>query len=82
VQLRASGALAQPAPLPPEARLQARQSALRLAEAVDPVCGMTVLAGSSALPFSHEGRAYYFCCAGCRRTFEQDPDAHIKAVLP
>jgi xanthine dehydrogenase accessory factor len=43
---------------------------------------MTVLAGSSALPFSHEGRAYYFCCAGCRRTFEQDPDAHIKAVLP
>jgi xanthine dehydrogenase accessory factor len=82
VQLRASGALAQPAAAPPEERLQARPSALRLAEAVDPICGMTVLAGSSALPFSHEGRTYYFCCAGCRRTFEQDPDAHIKAVLP
>ena len=26
-------------------------------------------------------RTYYFCCAGCRRTFEENPDAYIKAVL-
>jgi xanthine dehydrogenase accessory factor len=82
VQLRASGALAPAAPPPPEEHLQARRSALRLAEAVDPICGMTVMAGASAMPFTYDGRTYYFCCAGCRRTFEQNPDAHIKAVLP
>ena len=51
------------------------------AEAVDPVCGMTVMPGASGLPLEHDARAYYFCCAGCRRTFEEDPDAYIKAVL-
>jgi len=76
VQLRASGAFTDvPAPR------VALATELQLAEAVDPVCGMTVMAGTSSLPFEHDSRTYYFCCAGCRRTFEEDPDAHIKAVL-
>jgi xanthine dehydrogenase accessory factor len=76
VQLRASGALTDvPAPR------VALATELQLAAAVDPVCGMTVLAGTSSLPFEHDRGTYYFCCAGCRRTFEEDPDAHIKAVL-
>ena len=76
VQLRASGALAEvPAP-----RAQPG-SAREPAEAVDPVCGMTVTTGASGLPLEHDGTTYYFCCAGCRRTFEKDPDAYIKAVL-
>src|ERR1700729_1959333 len=45
VQLRASGALAEvPAPR------VARRAELQLAEAVDPVCGMTVMPGPSGLP--------------------------------
>ena len=44
---------------------------------VDPVCGMTVSAESSR-PVRHEGTDYYFCCAGCRQAFEQDPDAYVK----
>jgi xanthine dehydrogenase accessory factor len=76
VQLRASGALAEvPAP-----RAKPR-SGREPAEAVDPVCGMTVTAGASGLPLEHDSRTYYFCCAGCRRTFEEDPHAYIKAVL-
>jgi xanthine dehydrogenase accessory factor len=47
------------------------------AEAVDPVCGMTVATASSR-PLRHDGTDYYFCCAGCRQAFEQDPDAYIK----
>jgi xanthine dehydrogenase accessory factor len=47
------------------------------AEAVDPVCGMTVATASSR-PLRHDGADYYFCCAGCRQAFEQDPDAYIK----
>jgi len=76
VQLRASGALTEvPAPR------VARRAELRPAEAVDPVCGMTVVPGASGLPLEHDTRTYYFCCAGCRRTFEEDPDAYVKAVL-
>ena len=37
--------------------------------------------GAPGLPLEHDARTYYFCCAGCRRTFEEDPDAYIKAVL-
>jgi xanthine dehydrogenase accessory factor len=47
------------------------------AEAVDPVCGMTVATASSR-PLRHYGADYYFCCAGCRQAFEQNPDAYIK----
>ena len=47
-------------------------------EAVDPVCGMTVAMGPSALPFEHEGVTYYFCCAGCRQEFEKEPAAHTR----
>jgi xanthine dehydrogenase accessory factor len=42
---------------------------------------MTVTAAASARPLTRDGVTYYFCCAGCRRTFEENPDAYIKAVL-
>jgi xanthine dehydrogenase accessory factor len=80
VQLRASGALTRvPAP---RGRSQAKQKTeLTLAEAVDPVCGMTVAPNASAIQLEHEGATYYFCCSGCRRAFGETPDAYIKAVL-
>jgi xanthine dehydrogenase accessory factor len=40
-------------------------------EAVDPVCGMTVPADAAHWALEHDGVTYYFCCAGCRRTFEE-----------
>jgi len=81
VKLRASGAFA-PVPAPRSERTsRERRSELRLAEAVDPVCGMTVMASTSAMPLEHNGTTYYFCCAGCRRSFDENPDAYVKAVL-
>ena len=78
VQLRASGALDVPAPREPGS---VPRTELTLAEATDPVCGMTVTPDASGLPLGHDGVTYYFCCAGCRRTFEENPGAYIKAVL-
>ena len=75
VQLRASGAL-RPASQP-EGRPM-RQ--LKLAEAVDPVCGMTVTPNASTLHVEHDGVTYYFCCAGCHRAFTDNPSAYAKAV--
>jgi xanthine dehydrogenase accessory factor len=68
VQLRASGALAAGAPAP---------AAHSVAEAVDPVCGMTVTAGRPGRPLEHEGVTYHFCSAGCRSAFEKDPGAYL-----
>ena len=75
VQLRASGALA-PVPAP----RRAPRAEPEPAEAVDPVCGMTVTASASARPAEHEGVTYYFCCAGCHQKFSENPDAY-KVVL-
>jgi xanthine dehydrogenase accessory factor len=77
VQLRAAGALSGvPAP-----RRQGKGRAPEPAEATDPVCGMTVTANTVSMPVDHEGVTYYFCCAGCRQKFSENPEAYIKAVL-
>ncbi len=47
-------------------------------EAIDPVCGMTVPVTSLAVTADYEHRTYYFCGAGCRQTFVQDPAAYLK----
>jgi xanthine dehydrogenase accessory factor len=77
VQLRASGALAG-VPAPRAGLSLEPASELKLAEAVDPVCGMTVMAGAAAMPAEHDGVTYYFCCAGCRQKFSQNPDAYLR----
>jgi xanthine dehydrogenase accessory factor len=75
VQLRAAGPLPGAiAPRPGPARRPARQ--LRLAEAVDPVCGMTVAPNASAPHAEHDGVTYYFCCSGCHRAFSDNPSAY------
>jgi xanthine dehydrogenase accessory factor len=43
------------------------------AEAVDPVCGMTVSTEGAAVTAEHEGVTYYFCCAHCRGAFLAAP---------
>ena len=46
--------------------------------AKDPICGMMV-DKATALKSERGGRSYYFCSAGCQRTFEQ-PEAELKAM--
>jgi xanthine dehydrogenase accessory factor len=71
VKLRAAG----------ELHAQARTSlpVVEKAQAVDPVCGMTVPADKSSRPFEHDGVTYYFCSPGCRRAFQRDPAAYLSA---
>ncbi|MDX1394291.1 MAG: XdhC family protein [Gemmatimonadota bacterium] len=44
---------------------------------VDPVCGMTVDPSRDPPTSDHEGRTYYFCCAGCAARFESDPEPFL-----
>lgn len=62
VQFRAAG------------RLQADATVARpvQAEAVDPVCGMTVQIAAARYRTDRGGQTFYFCCAGCQKSFEAD----------
>jgi xanthine dehydrogenase accessory factor len=62
VARRAAGGLTAPASPAP-----------RTVETVDPVCGMTVDVADAHHQIVHDGTTWYFCSAGCRRTFESNP---------
>lgn len=44
-------------------------SAPEVAEAIDPICGMTVAITPHTLSAIHEGTTYHFCAESCRRRF-------------
>ena len=48
------------------------------ADEVDPVCGMSVSIETATESAELGGVRYYFCCAGCRRRFESDPDRYVE----
>jgi xanthine dehydrogenase accessory factor len=48
-----------------------------IAEAVDPVCGMTVAIEGAQHRSVHEGVTYYFCGAHCRHRFEAEPERFV-----
>ena len=41
--------------------------------AIDPVCEMTVDPATARFRSVHDGQTYYFCSAGCKATFDKDP---------
>jgi len=51
--------------------MESRQSA------IDPVCGMTVDPRQAEHRSVQKGETYYFCSAGCKKTFDGDPGKYI-----
>ncbi len=49
------------------------------AEAIDPICGMTVKIATAKHTAVHEGVTFYFCSAHCKRTFEGEPSRYVAA---
>jgi xanthine dehydrogenase accessory factor len=76
VQMRAAGAFTTPA----EQAAAARRATEGTTQAIDPVCGMTVVvdaSGWSANMHEHDGTTYHFCCVGCRDRFAADPAPYL-----
>jgi Cu+-exporting ATPase len=44
---------------------------------IDPVCGMTVDPHAARHRAEHRGHSYYFCSAGCRTKFANDPQKYL-----
>jgi Cu+-exporting ATPase len=48
-------------------------------KATDPVCGMSVDTATAEYRSFREGKAYYFCSAGCKESFDKNPARYISA---
>ncbi|HKR75104.1 MAG TPA: heavy metal translocating P-type ATPase [Rhodanobacter sp.] len=46
----------------------------------DPVCGMAVDPAGARHRSAHAGGEVVFCCAGCKATFDADPELYLAAV--
>jgi xanthine dehydrogenase accessory factor len=57
-------------------------STTQVAEAIDPICKMTVTIDTATYVSEFEGQRYYFCCAGCKQTFDADPAAYAGEGVP
>ncbi|MBE0515914.1 MAG: YHS domain-containing protein [Methanophagales archaeon] len=47
-------------------------------KAVDPVCGMKVDKETTEHKMDYKGATYYFCAAGCKEAFEEEPEKYLK----
>jgi len=48
-------------------------------EALDPVCGMTVEIATAHFTSEYNGKTYYFCAAGCKRSFDKEPQKYVQS---
>jgi Cu+-exporting ATPase len=48
----------------------------------DPVCGMNVDPATAKHVREHDGKKYYFCCAGCADKFKANPQACVNQAAP
>jgi len=55
------------------ALLRGRSQVAAEAKFINPVCGMAVSTANPMHVEIYEGVSYYFCCDGCRTTFQKEP---------
>jgi len=48
-----------------------------MATVVDPVCKMKIEDSKAVAASEYKGKKYYFCAAGCKRAFDQDPEKYL-----
>lgn len=44
----------------------------------DPVCEMKIDKEEAEATYEYQGKTYYFCAAGCKKKFKQDPQKYVK----
>lgn len=77
--LRAAGAEVLPA-LPAMPPCESMASVAPPARYVNPVCGMAIDIASAMHVVEVGGERVYFCCDGCKVTFERAPDTYLAIV--
>jgi Cu+-exporting ATPase len=49
-----------------------------MAKQRDPVCGMQDETKTAAGSSEYQGETYYFCSAGCKERFDQEPEKYAE----
>jgi P-type Cu+ transporter len=44
--------------------------------AKDPICNMDVDEAKAQSSSTHGGKTYYFCCEGCKKEFDANPEKY------
>lgn len=52
------------------------------AKAMCPIMNHDFKVTASTTKSTYKGKTYYFCCGGCKPTFDKDPAKYAKAVKP
>ncbi|MEJ2567032.1 MAG: XdhC family protein [Gammaproteobacteria bacterium] len=55
-------------------------STTQAVEAIDPICGMSVTVATAEHRSEYAGHTYYFCCAGCKHSFDKEPQRYAEAA--
>jgi xanthine dehydrogenase accessory factor len=63
---------------PPSSSLELPMTQPAVTEARDPVCGMTVEIATAHFTSEYDGKTYYFCAAGCKRSFDKEPEKYVQ----
>jgi P-type Cu+ transporter len=50
------------------------------AQPKDPVCGMNVNPATARYKTQHNGKEYFFCCAGCQAKFQANPEGILSSA--
>ncbi len=45
---------------------------------IDPVCEMEVDPATAQWKSEYQGKVYYFCSPGCKRSFEKEPEKYLE----
>lgn len=45
--------------------------------AIDPICKMMVNENMTDFKSEYNGKSYYFCCVGCKKSFDSTPEKFI-----
>jgi YHS domain-containing protein len=48
-----------------------------MATAIDPVCKMKVEESKAAATSEYQGKKYYFCAVGCKKSFDKSPEKYL-----
>jgi Cu+-exporting ATPase len=43
---------------------------------IDPVCGMEIDPNTAAGKSDYQGKTYYFCSLGCKKSFDKEPQKY------
>ncbi|NIS70794.1 MAG: YHS domain-containing protein [Proteobacteria bacterium] len=43
----------------------------------DPVCAMECDEKTAIAKSDYDGKTYYFCAAGCKKAFDENPDKYV-----